>query len=1710
MPKSKGSAKKTPQQVRPIPSPPIEENNQSIPSLVSDTKQLELELTSQLKLEELKSGSDNDEEEQYSTPRAESFSPQMSSPSTNTSEDPNFTIFNFNPVSTTFKVSELRSTDNDTYRAWKKELVASALAYGLHRLLLHDNQRSLDAAELYDKGRHSRAAVERNWQAANQRVFSAIQVATQSQTGDAFYEEFMDEQDAADLEAKATQRAPEFIHCNAYELMTRLDKKFDTWNHMKTAEVLWSIWDMRYRAGDDPDKLLNSYKDTLGKLKKHSMDLPNDVQAAIWLRFIPKEWSSIVMNMCCKPTIDWKEIYEAMRQYWVTNCQRKGKSTTPAAPNPEDTNMAENDTYRPRRRHNPRGNNPRFDRYKNQSSQSTQGQDTTCHYCHRKGHIERDCPIKLVEHETIGGEANMLEAIPCPDEENEAEPQVHDANAVSVDISPQKGIADSGAHSNITPFPELLKDVIKLKSPVYFRSINKGQLKATEMGTLVDGKGHSIPNFYHVPGATRTLLSEFQIIKSGQFIFKSTNYMYVLSRGMPEQTLESLIRTIRNHTVMRIPIDQSTGFATFDIISNVNGSAAKQDDRAGVQRMKKSSGQDKPDPSPSAAARASLKQQRNKKGTNHLDISGDDPGESGAYHVELLSGNEDMPHSLGVHLTATSNGPVPAWHCKLGHPSFQTLLKAAETLHLPITPSQVKAWHKNCKCEICVLAKASRSPVGQKHTDNYDATRAGQHLHGDIVLVSVASRPDGKRFRCRSINGELYALVIVDEYTRFVWVYLLQEKSEAPAKIKELLIHLRTRLGLPAERWRSDRAGEFLNKDLIDWMKLYGCTMAPTPAYTPALNGLVERMNRTLYQMVRVFLIQAQSPSTLWGPALEWAAFLHNAMPQSAIDYKTPYKLMYNYTFTMRYTHVFGCNVESNYRPDLQSKLQERTWAGVYVGYDLEAALHKVMDENGNIWTMNDVTFFDDKFDNAQTFFANRYKIPLTSRNIEMNNTFSVLSGLESEDEESTPHTESDPPSDSGTSGEKIPKITENIHENASNGRESIDLISDQTNDSLNHSDFPRNPHTSVTQNVTLPLDPRMTTTEAKNTSDLADTKMAPIREKLIKSSRAPAGFTELKSLMTQNDRFNQWESGQAHVPETIYEQEEIDESDKEVHLEPEEINYIQEINLIHEHNALPLSYKQAMRMPDAKLWDDAFQSEMQSMEEQKVFEECPLPPGKKAIPLNMLFDKKYKSTGELDRHKCRLVAGGHRQRPGIDYKETFAPVGKKKSLAVMMSIVAKQDLELKQIDFTTAFLNTKIEEELYGIPPPGYKVEKPGNVLRILKSLYGTCQANRNWNEEIRSKLKSLGFKQMITDPCIYFKKSRTGKLIVIFLYVDDQSIAYSIEDEAEWFEIKKNISDTYKIKDIGECEWILNMKITRNRAAKTITLSQELYVHQLLNLYDMEDAKPMDSPTTIQPLTKDLPNGVAGVPLDTKDHEKYRSIIGGLLYLANTTRIDISFPVSRLSQYLNEPKEHHLNAAKRVLRYLKGTANYGLVFRADNNNMSDHKLELKSAELKDFTPEGLNRIVAYSDADWATDKDNRKSVSGGIITHNGNIVHWFSKKQELTATSTMEAEYIACSTTTKDIIWFQKWLKELYGTVTPAILNCDNTSAISFTKNDTNHSRTRHIDIRFHFIKDYVESGDLIVRYIPTDDQLADILTKNLSLEKFRHFRDKLLSKV
>jgi hypothetical protein len=416
-------------------------------------------------------------------------------------------------------------------------------------------------------------------------------------------------------------------------------------------------------------------------------------------------------------------------------------------------------------------------------------------------------------------------------------------------------------------------------------------------------------------------------------------------------------------------------------------------------------------------------------------------------------------------------------------------------------------------------------------------------------------------------------------------------------------------------------------------------------------------------------------------------------------------------------------------------------------------------------------------------------------------------------------------------------------------------------------------------------------------------------------------------------------------------------------------------------------------------------------------------------------------------------------------------------------------DLDPVQFDFETAYLNAVNDKELYICPPIGHRPDNSNIVWKLKKSLYGLKQAGRNWNLQIDKFYKELGLTPLRKDPCIYYRISRTGRPILVPLYVDDGTPAYHKEDEAEWLRMKEKIFGTFKAKDLGPLQWVLNMKVTRDRDNRTITLSQQQYTKDVLARFGMTDAKPDILPHLSIPIQMKASETDEGVPLSPKDHEIYRAIIGSLLYLANLTRIDICYQVNRLSQFCHAPRVHHMTAAKRVLRYLAGTYNLALIFRGTSKTSID--------------------IQAFSDADWATDHVSRKSISGGVVKCAGNLIHWFSKKQPLTAQSTMEAELIAMNEVTKDVLWFKDWLEEIYTSKTKIIIKCDNTAAIMSSKDDKNHQRTRHIDIRYHMVKDQIHNGILQIEYVSTQDQLADILTKPLPRQSFERFRDMFLTK-
>ena len=543
----------------------------------------------------------------------------------------------------------------------------------------------------------------------------------------------------------------------------------------------------------------------------------------------------------------------------------------------------------------------------------------------------------------------------------------------------------------------------------------------------------------------------------------------------------------------------------------------------------------------------------------------------------------------------------------------------------------------------------------------------------------------------------------------------------------------------------------------------------------------------------------------------------------------------------------------------------------------------------------------------------------------------------------------------------------------------------------------------------------------------------------------------------------------------------------------------------------VPKTYTQALTQADGWDWRNAIKKEYQSLIDNETWDIVNRKPGMKVLGGRWVFDYKLGQYNELLRRKARFVIKGYEQVHGVDYFETHSPVVKARTIRLILVIAAKEDLEILQMDFDTAFLNGFLEEEVDMDQPQGFVIGDPKLlVCKLKKSIYGLKQAARVWYLAVRKLLESFGWKVTSIDMCLFIKTSKTGKIMLLALYVDDTAIVVHKDDVEEWNHDKELIKKQFKIKDIGELFWILNMKVIRDRIKKKITLSQEAYVLGMLEKFELNHEKGVNNPELTISLHKESPS------LNDEEHSLYRKMIGGLLYAAITTRVDIAHIVGQLSRFLENPTEVHMRATIHVFKYLKQTSNLGLVLGDLHQKEMGIMMQLKyGSGTKEGrkTNKGPNvdqkpgALEAMSDANWGSDELDRRSVTGVIVTYYGSPVSWYSKRQATVALSTTEAEYMAMTSAAQEITWFQSWMKDVLNKDTKGLIECDNQAAIALAKNENSTDRTKHIDIRHHFIKEKVMSGSIDIRWISTEDQLADLLTKRMPTNRLEMLRSKIL---
>jgi hypothetical protein len=974
------------------------------------------------------------------------------------------------------------------------------------------------------------------------------------------------------------------------------------------------------------------------------------------------------------------------------------------------------------------------------------------------------------------------------------------------------------------------------------------------------------------------------------------------------------------------------------------------------------------------------------------------------------------------------------WHRRFGHLNYSTL-EGVEKVTTGLQGA-LPGYKGNNDCPVCNITKAVR--VINRQTPER-ATMPLERIHTDIWGP----------FPIPGRSGAIHMITFTDDYSRKSWIYNTHNRTSLHFVFRSF--KRERELESLAAGWRiqsvrCDNGPEYLRLGAEMHAK-FGIKFEYTSTYWPEQNGVSERLNRALVQIARGMLHDAHLPIKLWEEAIETACYLRNRAPigpggltpEEAYSGKRPH---------IGHLRAYGCLAYAHIPVENRAnKLSDRAIRTCLVGYMPTSRQYKLYDpEKRRIIVSTAPKFNENKrLDFEWVDPAGDVVLPFEPMLPDREGGVGVLDALATAPATST-ESRLEPPIEpspvlSEWASPDSDEITEVRRELAD-----IDINADSN---ANTGAFDATPGEGA---------PPRTVPEARTDQDLAV-------ESADHDSNDESTIVVASPELSQPRRSGR----ERHAPQRF------DEA------------YSAEASI-----EIPKTYEEAVSNPVHRGdWNEAIQSELSKLMALNTWKIVRRPANERRVGNKWVFTVKYTPTGLVDRFKARLVAQGFSQRWGVDYEETFSPTMRADSMRVLLAIATILGLEVRQVDIVSAYPNSKLHATVYMRIPKGLDISRIAEAqgiprdeiaLQILQSLYGLKQSGREWYIEAAKGLQELGFKPCYHDPSVFVNTDRT---IIIGVYVDDMLVLGGNPLEVE--KTIKGISSKWQIKDLGNVRQILGLQVSRDRDLKTLRISQEPYVQDLITKLGLNNAKPLSTPITDrESITK------ARKDEELTDQTRYQELIGSLIWISQRTRPDIQYAVNQLSQHCSAPVVRHWNAAIRIVRYLKGTLEYGITYQGKGIH-------------------GI-RLQGYSDADYAGNIDDRRSTSGQIFFLGGGPVSWASTKQRSVSTSTTEAEYIALCEACKQGQWLRGLLRELKCTqfmsstlATPIF--SDNQAAIAISKDPIAHSRTKHIDVRYHYIRELVSSGKTVIDYIRTEDMAADALTKPLPLLAFKRCIQDLL---
>jgi hypothetical protein len=985
-------------------------------------------------------------------------------------------------------------------------------------------------------------------------------------------------------------------------------------------------------------------------------------------------------------------------------------------------------------------------------------------------------------------------------------------------------------------------------------------------------------------------------------------------------------------------------------------------------------------------------------------------------------------------------------------------------------------------CEPCIAGKQHRHNIPQTATRR---TKPLALVHTDLKGPMPVATPEGYR----------YWMTFICDSKRYWAVAFLKQKSEAFTAFKQYKAYAEKVLGVRIIMTRDDKGGEYMGREFEKFCADEGISRQHTEPNEPHQNGVAERANRDIANGATTLLVEARLPPSFWRLAVMAYVHTRNRTPTSALNGEIPYMEWKHKKPDVSYFRVFGCLAYVLIRKEKRKALQPHTKKCIFVGYPGGTKAWLFWDPASRQFITSSHAVFDErcfpgnsaKTINLLTSSVNDSKSP------ENDPAVVVHHGGDSDkgDDDDTPPLDLPVPPVPDQHPLQPPHRPQAPHTPSPpppQQRRTLPARSSRPQRNLNFDQLQRENAPGPSQRHVTPPPPQVR--EDSPDPLLMSPPIHSAPEHVPRNS-APSSSPDALRLLPTLD---------FHTPRrptpilnSDTEDDEDEDYEEEANLVQAGLEFIQTQYLTWEdaveyasqavalkaatHFGEPNSFREAMQRPEPERgeWLKAALDEIQALIDNGTFELVPLPPGRKAVGSRWVFRIKHNADGSVDRYKGRLVAQGFSQRPGFDYNETFAPTPTWAALRAVIAIAALEDLELESVDISSAFLNGKLEEEVYMRQPEGFERNGSGWVWRLLKSLYGLKQSPRVWHQKLNSVLESMGFTRILCEHSIWIYH-RGDVRVIIPVFIDDMTFASKSKSEIQ--KVKDELSTHFKLHDLGPASWLLGVKIERDRRNRTLHLSQRQYILDLLQRFDLTDINPVGTPldpsirlsTSMAPQTPEEIAEMEGVP--------YINAVGALNYLAIATRPDISYTVGVLARFTNNPGMQHWKAVKHLFRYLKGTLDYKLTYSPS-----------PSTEL----------FTTFSDADHAGNPDNGRSTSGYLVKVGTGAISWRSRLQTLVALSTTEAEFIAAVSAGQEILFLRNLFKAFgYKIDEPSTLFIDNNSAISVAKNPEHHGRMKHLDLRFYWLRDEVEKKKIQVKHVDTNNMAADILTKALGRVK------------